>query len=88
MADFDKYQRGIGFYIPLEKLREDYRVEETGNPKMPYMLYGKRGAVYGLMRTVDAQAGKVREDGPLYAMSARSGAIAKLGRWGTEWVKE
>ncbi len=27
----------------------DYTVEETGDKKAPYILYGKRGAVYGLL---------------------------------------
>lgn len=67
----------------LDKVKEFYTVEETGNPHSPYKLIGKRGAVYYLMRTVDGK--KVGTDTPLFAVS-ESGKVTKLRGLATEWV--
>lgn len=67
----------------LDKVREFYEVEETGNPVAPYQLKGKRGAVYFLMRSHDGK--KVGVDTPMFAVTA-SGSVTKLRGLGTEWV--
>ena len=76
-------------FVTLSALRSFYQVEKTDNPRMPYRLTGKRGAVYGLM----CQAGP---DGaprpanryPMFAVNSRNGAIVRVARYQTEWVKD
>ena len=72
--------------VSLSNLKDIYSIKETGNPLMPYMLTGKRGATYGLMTQVD-ENGEPRDASryPLFAVNSR-GAVARLARYQTEWV--
>ena len=70
----------------MSEIREHYEVNETGNPRMPYTIKGKRNATYGLMRRVNTD-GTPNMDGLMFAINANSqNAPRLLGR--NEWVKE
>ena len=64
-----------------------YTVEETNNPRMPYMLHGKRNAVYGLMRQV-GKDGQPKMHGPMFAINGKTGAVVRIRGFRTEWVEE
>lgn len=69
----------------LTTLTARYELTGTGKDWMPYILTGKRGAAYRLMRQVGAD-NKPKMNGLLFAVSARTGKIARLGN--TEWVQD
>ena len=57
-----------------------YRVERTSNDAMPYMLYGSRGAAYGLLR--------YRNDPRLLYAARGSGRFAITSLKGHAWFTD
>ena len=75
--------------IKLEVVRKHYRVEETGDPRAPYILHGKRGATYGLMRQLHRNSGKPKLDQPMFCVNL-GGIRGKMVRLFNQsnWVVE
>ena len=74
-------------YTTMTEIRNHYEVQDTGNPRMPYILKGKRGATYGLMRQVNDD-GTPNMDGLMFAMNPNSSRCPRLQPHGSEWVRE
>ena len=77
--------RYAGHTITLDSLAaKGYTVEDTGETQMPYTLTGKRGAVYGLWRTLTGD-GKPDYTVPMY-ITRSNGNMASF--YGNGWVTD
>ena len=66
------------YYSTMDKVREHYTVESTGNPRCPYRLHGPRGAQYSLWR-------KMNQPTMLFAMN--HGTPITLPKVGAQYIK-
>ena len=76
-------QQGI---VRMERLFNDYRIEETGDPSKPYKLIGKRGAEYWLTRQVIGGEVQYGEERPLHILDAR-GTVKRLAKFNADYIK-